>query len=413
MAGSLGKKKRARLAKLIRQICESPCDRGEAPVMLWIASGKSLDLNIEGYYLMRDAVAVLHSVPAWKGAYPFDTLANRIAHCILEAASVDEAIAALLGALDADCKDLVAYAPIFGFNLVDGAVLKLGPYTLEVLGKDRIEAEIIDRLRQHTTQVDETVRSAYIERTRRSLVKHENVPMLRMQYFGSKDGAVDSVSPIADRIATFMQFAIGVISDRNTHIIDHRGRYTGEFTVTMPVMTVAYGELSFPNVRGMPHRINVSDKDVKRLEDYGVLWIAEYFLAPPWQPAKGIRALICRAIGCFADGERAVTDIAKIVSYVSAMDVFFGHRDRALESFCEGLAATLQGPNTPYRNLCDLAEAVYDERSRAAHDGVSPRLAFVARNMARDVILKMLEMRETLTTKKRIGAWAHAFAANV
>jgi hypothetical protein len=359
---------------------------------------------------MRDAVMMIQSVEAWEATYPFNTVADRIVEALFESESVEDAISGLLNGLSADCKELLAYAPIFGFNLVDDATISFGKCVLQALGEERVESEIIGRLKQHVSNLEEPLRSKEIERFRKYLVKHQHVPILRVPYFGSTDGAEGSVCPIAERVATFMQFSIGMLTDQNTHIIDHRGRYTGEFSVLMPVMTPEYDQISFPNIRGFPNRVQIRPEDVARLEALGVLSLTSAYVEPIWAPRKSTNALLCRAISCFADGERGVTDSAKIVSYVSAMEVFFNRREAAEEAFCIGVAAATHNEHESLEEVYQLARVIYDQRSRAAHEGHTPTFAFIARRKAKESVLRIIQMRSELATKKDINEWVLTFA---
>ncbi len=44
-------------------------------------------------------------------------------------------------------------------------------------------------------------------------------------------------------------------------------------------------------------------------------------------------------------------------------------------------------------------------RNRAGDDGIAPTFAFIARRKAKEAILRMIQMREELSTKKKIKVW--------
>lgn len=405
MAGRLSQNDGARLAATLNEMCERPRPEFQHVVYTWLGNSKSLDLDAEGYQKLRDAATILQSVQAWKEAYPFDTLAKRIIESLATTETYEETVADLTAKLDADCKELVAYAPIFGFNLVNGASIAFGPHLLEALGEEKVESEIIGRLKEHTAKLKEPLRSQQVEQFRSYLTKHCNVPILRVQFHGSTDGAVEFVHPTAEAVAAFIQAAIGMLTDQNDHIIDHRGRFTGEFRAMMPVMTPTFDQLSFPDVRGFPYRVSVGPNEVERLRSIGMLDLAEAYVWPQWQSDVAMDALLCRALSCFSDGERGVTDNARIVAYVSALDVFFSERGRAKEAYAVGVATLTHGEREPFEAVYDLAKAIYAQRSEATHSGYAPSLAYPARMRAKSVILQMLEMRGKLATKDDTKAW--------
>lgn len=405
MAGRLTEPESARLAETLRQMCEIPRPEFQDVVYTWFGNCKRLELNVEGYRKLRKATNILQSVQAWREAYPFDVLARRTVQSLAATETYEEAVTDLTKGLDADCKELIAYAPIFGFNLVDGASIEFGPHLLETLGDEKVDSEIIGRLKEHAAHLDEPLRSEQVAHFSKYLVKHRKVPILRLHFYGSTDGAVEYVRPTVEKVAAFIQASIGLLTDQNDHIIDHRGRFTGEFHVVMPVMTPTFDQISFPDVRGFPYRTSMRPEDVERLRSNGVLTLAKRFLLPHWEPEEAMESLLCRALSCFADGERGVTENARIASYVSALDVFFSERRRAKEAYAVGVATLTCSEREPFGAVYDLAREIYDQRSEASHDGYVPSLAYPARMRAKRVILQMLQMRDKLATKDDIKAW--------
>ncbi|MGZ3548507.1 MAG: hypothetical protein ACXWNZ_09345, partial [Vulcanimicrobiaceae bacterium] len=309
MAGNLTRKKRAELLRDLQGLREHRYTPGD-DVASWYSRGKSLRLDINGYRRLQHAAELLQSVPEWNAAYPFETLTTRIVQSLFDADTIEDSAASLLRKLTENCKSFVAYAPMFGFNLTNGATLAFGDYKLQALGEQRVESEIIGRLRQHTAGLSEPLLSQEIARFRKATSTLHNVPALTVPFYGSSDGAVKVVSPIAERVAAFVQFAIGMLTDQNTHIIDHRGRFTGEFSATMPVMTIDFDELDFPDVRGFPYRSAISPDDIEKLDGLGILSLGEAYVKGPWGSRNSISSLINRAISCFSDGERGVTNTA-------------------------------------------------------------------------------------------------------
>lgn len=402
MAGVLSNKKRSRLLSLFREMFARSLDHGDEAVFRASLNGKLIELDIEGYRLLEKVVQLLHDVQEWKEAYPEDALINRVIRSLSNHRTFEEAADELITALSADCKEFVAYPAIFGFNLTDGVSISFGPYHLASLGEDGLEVKVIGRVKQHADHLGEPLRTSEPERFRKLLEKHKNVPVLEVRYHGSKDMAESFVGPIAERVAEFMQAAIGILTDQNDHIIDYQGRFTGEFQVTMPVLTVNYDEMSFPNVRGFPYRPALTADNLERLDRLGVLALAERFVAATWTPNNATDTLLCRALSCFSDGERGVTDGAKIVSFVSAIEALVSRRDNAAELYAIGAAVLCESEHETDESIYEFAKVIYDKRSRAVHDGIRPNLAYSARTLAKRAILRVLQLREEYPTRKAI-----------
>jgi hypothetical protein len=72
-------------------------------------------------------------------------------------------------------------------------------------------------------------------------------------------------------------------------------------------------------------------------------------------------SMVSRAINCFSDGERGITELARIVSYAAAIDVFFSiSRERSGEAFAVGAAtATIRGHQS-FNEAYELAKEIYN-----------------------------------------------------
>jgi len=68
MAGELSKKRTAQLRRSLKRIYGGKREAHSEPVWTYSGYGKSLDLDLGGYRLMRDAIGILQTVEAWKAA---------------------------------------------------------------------------------------------------------------------------------------------------------------------------------------------------------------------------------------------------------------------------------------------------------------------------------------------------------
>ncbi len=367
-------------------------------------------LDAEGGGILNDAISVIQTVPQWNEAYPRDAIQKRIIDSMFDGGEADAAVQRLVDGLVVDCKAIRAYVAFSGFHLEPDVEIQIGKYSLRVLGTTGVESEIIERLNQHmeAAKYSEELRVTERERYRTYLLKHANLPVLVVEYHGSIDGAAKLVEPIAEHVALFMQFCIGALTERyydNPIIVDYRGRFTGEFSAFMPVMTIEFDQLSLPNLRGFPYDCVIAKDDVTKLQNLGVLALANQFLELPSDTPNAIKNLLMRAMASFADGERAVSNLSRMTAYVTSAEVFFSQKDRVVASVTRGLAAANSTNESEYEQNLGLAENVYKQRSEAVHQGFEPTWGYIARKLALGAIFRMISMQGELTTRKKVRDW--------
>ncbi len=412
MAKHLTKNNRTKLAGLIEAVCINAQVRPKDEVASYHRYGRGFGLDLAGYRALHDATTTLQSVEPWNEAYTAKVLQTRIIDAIFAGAETyDELVAKLSDTLNADCKHLRAYVAFSGFHLEPDVEIVIGKYVLRVLGESGVEQEIIGRLNQHMTGEDWTEDECESERKRMRgyLKKHANLPILVVEFHGGIEAAQKHVDPIAEGVGLFIQFCIGALTDRyfdNPIIVDHRGRFTGEFAAYMPVMTVDFDQLSFPNLRGFPYDCVISKKDLESLEARGFLDLAEDFIGPASPTPNATRRLLHRAMCAFADAERATSPLTRIASYVTACEVFFSQRLRTEAWVTTGMAlSNIGNDGRDFSQQLALAQSIYEDRSRAVHDGFEPEHVYLARKLALGSIEAMARMRHELPTRKKIKDW--------
>ena len=395
---------------MLVSICDLAQDASVEDYVLMHSRGKkSLVLGPAAGQVLDEAIKVLQTVPRWKEAFPTEVIQKRIIDSIFDSETDDEAVDRLTKGLEGDCAEIKAYVAFSGFHIPPEAKIRFGEHSLSVLGEARFEEEVIGRLDQHLAASPQAEEESAKERARHreTLKKYPNVPILVVQYYGSIDGARDHIEPIANRVALFMQFCIGALTDRhfdNPPIVDYRGRFSGDFMALMPVMTVEFGSLTFPNLRGNPWGCTITADNLKVLVDMGILGLADDFLAPHGAD-DAIDSLLVRAMCAFAEGERAIGLLTRISAYVTSAEILFSRQGLVTKTVTTGLAAATARNKDEFEKTLDLARFIYRQRSDAVHRGIEPTATFVARKLALEAILGMIKLRESLTNREHIQKW--------
>lgn len=408
----LSKNNRRKLAQLIEAVRTNAQTNPKDKVVRYLRNGTGFGLDTTGYSALRKATATLQTVASWNEAYTADILQNRLIDAIFDhARTVDDILNFVHDTLNADCKPLRAYVHFSGFHLDPDVEIKIGKHILRVLGEPDIEQEIIGRLNQHMDGPGWTDAQRQHERNRiREYVKkHINAPILIVKLHGNIEAVQKQVDPIANGIGLFMQFCVGALTDRyfdNPIIIDHKGRFTGDFESYMPVMTLEFDQLSFPNLRGFPYGCVFTKKDVERLEALGIVALANEFVESYTPTPNAIQKLLHRAMCAFADAERAISPLSRIVAYVTACEVFFSQKPRTEAWVTAGMALSNVGNDgRDFKQQLALAQAVYDDRSKAVHVGLEPKHVYIARKLALGSIHAMIQKQHELTTRNKIKKW--------
>jgi len=416
MEKHLTRNNRSKLARLIEAIHANAQVRPKDDVATFSRYGRGFSLDVTGYRTLQEATATLQTVPPWNEAYTADVLQTRIIDAIFAGGeTVDDLVTFINDALNADCKHLRAYVAFSGFHLEPDVEINIGKYTLRVLGESGFEEEIIGRLNLHMAGPNwtEEERENERQRMRGYLKKHPNLPILVVEFHGSIEAAQKQVDPIAEGVGLFMQFCIGALTDRyydNPIIVDHRGRFTGDFAAYMPVMTLEFDQLSFPNLRGFPYDCVISKSDVERLESTGIVALAEQFISPPSTTPNAVQKLLHRAMCAFADAERAVSPLSRIAAYVTACEVFFSQKIRTEAWVTTGMALSNAGNDgRDFEQQLALAQAIYEDRSKAVHAGFEPEHVYLARKMALGSIEAMIRKQHELPTRRKIKEWLEPY----
>lgn len=407
----LSSKNQAKLERLITQIGENAHNHTGRIAYYATRPYNNILLDDRGYRFLVNAIKTLQTVSQWDEAYAPKQLTDYLIDAYFESQDAPEVVMRLTRELNANCKHIRAYVALSGFEIDPGVELRIGKYVVRVLGSDGLENEIIARFDEHMAAInaDERYRENSRALYRGALQRHANLPVLVVDYNGRIEDASDVVQPIAEQVALFMQFCIGMLTDAYFHhtlVVDYRGRFFAHDNAVMPVMTVEFGRMSFVNLHGIPWDCKITKDNFDTLESLGVLALARDFVGGP-KPPNSTDALLVRAIRAFADGERSISPLARISSYVTAAEVFFSRNGLATATVTAGFAAcnSEEGDDGGFAEQYDLAGYVYKQRSNAVHRGLEPTAAYLARTLSQGVIVRMIGKRFELRNRKEIDKW--------
>ncbi len=149
-------------------------------------------------------------------------------------------------------------------------------------------------------------------------------------------------------------------------------------------------------------RFCLGNQQVAELAALGVIHCARLFR--PGHRGE-YEDLIFLAITNFAEGERAVSPRQKILSYVTALELFFNERSASTQAVVEGVAFLAGKRYTQRKAIMERIAEMYDLRSRVSHSGVAPEEIAVDRRIVLDMILRMISLRGSLKSKDDVRDW--------
>jgi hypothetical protein len=402
---------RKRLAYLMRALVEQQVPVSSLSAM-WSNGNGVLSIGLVGYATLSNIAAELQSVPKWHTC-PVDFLMTIAAHAFLDhRGDAQQSIEQIEQKLNDNVGLQRAFVPFFGFHLEDGLILDFGKYRLQQLGAAGFHSEIIQPLRHIRRTLGEEQIADDIAVITQTFKYTPNVPILTTNYDGSREGATVIVRQIAENVAAFMQLiaAWSVRGREHVKVIDHRGAYVGQFSNFMPVLSLDTESLEplalgTPNLLENPHGPVITAKDIEYLKTTGLL---DLLPEVPSGPTKGesVTAILLRASQLIADGERGVSIRQAIISYIGACDAMFGKSDASELYTCAGIAAA---SGEDFDSAFAQAKLLYEARSVAAHDGISPETLGPARSIALTCIQFLANRKTVLKNKAAIREWIAPF----
>lgn len=215
------------------------------------------------------------------------------------------------------------------------------------------------------------------------------------------------IGPVSD----FLQFALSFFTDdRLMSYVDYKSREPSKAIAPIALLDEATGQGRIESIVGaMRGGMGIAQHNVQFLTDRGIFFVAPLFGIGGLDVADEFGQMIHRAIRIFAEGERSHSPRQKILSYVTACELFFSQRIDTTKAVAEGVAL-VAGMNYEDRTAIRGAiERMYDARSSASHDGLEPNDLMLYRVQTREVLVRLIKlkhsMRETFRSKKDLTEW--------
>lgn len=219
--------------------------------------------------------------------------------------------------------------------------------------------------------------------------------------------ADEYVAPVAD----YLQFCVAIINGaRHTCLVDYKGRYLRKNVSPVVISNEDAGTASLDSIDDERYvRMGITHASFALLQRCGIVEIARLFGLPDIAAEDEYTQLIYRAIRVFAEGERSTSPRQKILSYVTACELFFSQKYETTRAVTEGVAFALGADYDARKVVREALIKMYEARSSATHEGFEPDNVALYRRQVLKVLLQMIRMKrlepEKFRAKADLTAW--------
>ena len=360
------------------------------------------------------AVAIMRE--RWGKKYGTKSLRERVARLIIAAREAAEGVAlapfilAAEAEMQAESFDFAVTIPISGLRIPDAGQFDFGNgivlRQLDAVGfNEVVETPIRQWFEQsaYTEQdqqrgIDEQLQIAEIFRDCLCLTFRSNIDVEL-----TSERVRASTIPVVD----FLQYCASYFArpPDMQFVVDYRGDFGRSWF--RPFLMVDAAGFSLQNLRE-DARIGtfiLSGDAIGRLRAGGLLDCAALFAAPQ---VNEYESLIRIAVASFAEGERAASKRQKIVSYVTAIEVFFNEDARDIVRDIAESVAFLVGKNvTQRREIISRIKDLYSMRSAAAHVATEPSEVWEERFIVMRLLGELIGRRGEFRTRKDLKEWVN------
>jgi hypothetical protein len=358
------------------------------------------------------AVAILRK--RWGQKYGTKSLRERLAMLIIDAREAGEGVAlaqfilAADAAMQAEMFDFAVTIPISGLQIPDAGQFDFGNgivlRQLDAAGFKEVVENPIQQWFDRTAYpeedkqrgIDEQLTVAEIFRDSLCVTFRSNVDVEL-----TSERVRASAVPVVD----FLQYCASQFARPPDirFVVEYRGDFgNGWFR---PFLMVDAAGFSLQNLRE-DVKIGTfifNDDAISRLRAVGLLECAGLFAAPQ---VTEYEDLIRIAIASFAEGERAVSKRQKIVSYVTAIEVFFNEKAGDIVRDIAESVAFLIGKNvTQRREIISRIKDLYQMRSDAAHVATEPSEVWEERFIVMRLLGELVGRRRDFRTRTDLKKW--------
>jgi hypothetical protein len=249
---------------------------------------------------------------------------------------------------------------------------------------------------------------------RRVAVSEALSPGLYATYTVDGDGlrAIELIDDYVSPVADYLQFCLAVLDDdseRYYAFVDYKGRYTWQPTnvgIILDERGTNQPALSVLDERQQV-RATITNENFKYLHLDGIAQLAQIF-GRPIDDLSEYEQLLYRAVRVFAEGERSHSRRQRILSYVTAVELFFTQGNDTTRAVTEGIGYALGTDYATRKRIIGQMQAMYNDRSSTTHDGLEPADVRTYRHQVWSVLRAMIRLwnqSPAFQTKADSGAW--------
>jgi|SRR5579883_1194760 len=351
------------------------------------------------------------SEPTWTAKYSERTLEAELSRAIIarqSGSSAREYITQMALRLDATQPRHRVWVPISGVSLAVDTNFSFGRVELVQMTDAIFETEVAARLPSTVTVQGAEDIFLYTVEIESDLDHAALYAVYTIDADALKATEVvdDFVGPVAD----YLQFCLADTADRYSSIVDYKGRYRRRNINTALVVDEQSGQaqLLALDERTLV-RMTINQARLAILSQQGITALAPVFGRNNVEAETEYTQLIFRAVRVFAEGERSTSLRQRILSYVTACEVFFAEKGDVTRTVTEGVAYIIGTDYEGRKAVLKAMRDMYDVRSSATHTGLEPSNVALYRRQVLYVLRHMIAVRkndpERFQTKADIMAW--------
>ena len=358
-----------------------------------------------------DLLSKMRSERHWAARFSNRTLRGEVLSAVVarqNGCDSEEYVSQMAARLDAWHPRYRVWVPLSGVLLASDTDLDFGRVVLVQMAESLFKEEIASKLPATVTVVGAEDLFLYTVDVREDLDRQA----LYATYVTDTDAikAVELVDEYVGPVADFLQFCLADIMERYSSLVDYKGRYSRRNVNTAVVIDAQTNEAQLLSLdERTAVRMTINQTSLGPLAQLGVTDLAPIFGNGNIQSANEYTQLLYRAIRVFAEGERSTSPRQRILSYVTACEVFFAEKGDTARAVTEGIAYILGTDYAERKTILRAIRQMYEARSSVTHSGLEPDNVALYRRQVLHVLRHMISLRkcepERFKEKKDIAKW--------
>lgn len=358
-----------------------------------------------------DLMAKMRLESNWAAKFSVKRLREEVLSAIVAVKagrSAEEYVLEMSARLDADRPRHRVLVPLSGVLLASGVNLNFGRVVLLQMTETFFQAEVAGKLDPVVTVVGADDLFLYTVNVSNDLDQQAVYATYVVDTDAIKAAELvdDYVGPVAD----FLQFCLAETSERYSCLVDYKGRYHRKNVNTAVVVDEESGRAQLLSLdERTAIRMTINDTLLATWTELGLVNLAPVFGNGEVDQQNEYTQLLYRAIRVFAEGERSTSPRQRVLSYVTACELFFTEKSDTYRAVTEGVAFLLGTNYEERQSVLSAMRKMYDARSSATHSGLEPSSVALYRAQVLHVVRHLIRLSksepERFKEKKDIAAW--------